>query len=59
MSIVHTKQSGVAFELVTVLLRDLLEWNFHQGAGFEKSDFFNAQIQGKKLKTWQQDVRGK
>jgi hypothetical protein len=53
MSIVHTKQSGVAFGLVTVLLRDLLEWNFHQGAGFEKSDFFNAQIQGKKLKTWQ------
>jgi hypothetical protein len=36
MSIVHTKQSGVAFESVTVLLRDLLEWNFHQRVGFEK-----------------------
>jgi hypothetical protein len=44
MSIVHTKQSGVAFELVTVLLRDLLEWNFHQGTGFEKSNFFNARF---------------
>jgi len=44
MSIVHTKHLGVAFELVTVLLRDLLEWNFRQRAGFEKSNFFNAQF---------------
>ena len=50
MSIVHTKQSGVAFELVTVFLRDLLEWNFHQGAGFEKSRFLQCSVLGKKTK---------
>ena len=50
MSIVHTKQSGVAFELVTVLLRDLLEWNFHQGTGFEKSRFLQCSVLGKKTK---------
>jgi hypothetical protein len=53
MSIVHTKQSGVAFVLVTVFLRDPHKWNFHQRIGFERSNFFNTQFWGKKLKTWQ------
>ena len=50
MSIVHTKQSGVAFESVTVLLRDYLNGTSTKEPALRNLVFLQCSVLGKKTK---------